>query len=56
MVLILMIPAKLATPGRPNMKIFREKVYEVIILYYDVTNKIIKPEFIKPQGYQTWIS
>ena len=33
--------AKLATPGLLKIKIFQNKCYEVIILDYDVTNKIL---------------
>ena len=33
--------AKLATPGLLKIKIFRNKAYDVIILHYDVTNKIL---------------
>ena len=38
---ILMMPAKLATPGFLKIKIFQSKGYDVIILGYDVTNKIL---------------
>ena len=38
---ILMMPAKLATPGLLKIKIFRNKGYDVIIPDYDVTNKIL---------------
>ena len=41
MVTILMMSAKLATPGLLKIKIFRNKGYDVIILDYDVTNKIL---------------
>ena len=41
MVTILMMPAKLAIPGRLKIKIFRKKCYDVIIPDYDVTNKIL---------------
>ena len=40
MVTILMMSAKLATQGRLKIKIFQQKGYEVIILEYEVTNKI----------------
>ena len=36
-----MMSAKLATPGFLKIKIFRSKAYNVIILHYDVTNKIL---------------
>ena len=38
---ILMISAKLVTPGLVKIKIFRNKGYDVIILDYDVTYKIL---------------
>ena len=38
---ILMMPAKLATPGLLKIKIFRNKGYDVVIRDYDVTNKIL---------------
>ena len=38
---ILMMSAKLATPGLLNIKIFRNKGYDVIILDYDINNKIL---------------
>ena len=41
MVTILMISAKLATPGLLKIKIFQNKGYDVIIPDYDVTNKIL---------------
>ena len=41
MVTILMMSAKLATPGLLKIKIFRNKGYDLIILDYDVTNKIL---------------
>ena len=36
---ILMMSAKLATPGLLKIKIFWNKGYDVIILDYDTTNK-----------------
>ena len=41
MVTILMMPAKLASPGLLTIKIFQNKGYDVIIPDYDVTNKIL---------------
>ena len=41
MVSILMMSAKLATPNLIKIKIFRNKGYDIIILNYDVTNKIL---------------
>ena len=38
---ILMISAKLATPGLLKIKIFQNRGYDVIILDYDVTKKIL---------------
>ena len=39
-VTILIISAKLATPDFRKIKIFQNKVDDVIILDYDVTNKV----------------
>ena len=39
MVTILMMPAKLASPGLLTIKIFQNKGYDVIIPDYDVANK-----------------
>ena len=36
-----MMSAKLATPGLLKIKMFRNKDYDVIILEYDVTNKVL---------------
>ena len=44
MVTILMMLAKLATPDFPKKKTFRNKNYSVIILDYDVSNKILSQE------------
>ena len=44
MVTILLISAKLANPGLPKIKIFRTKVYDIIIPDYDVTNNILLRE------------
>ena len=41
MVTILMMSAKLLTPGCLKLKIFQYKGYDVIILDYDVTIKIL---------------
>ena len=41
MVSILIISAKLATPGFLKIKVFFKKGYDVIILDYEVTNKIL---------------
>ena len=41
MVSILMMPAKLASPGLIKTKIFRNKSYGVIIPDYDVINKVL---------------
>ena len=35
------MPANIATPGLLEIKIFRNKDYDVIILDYDITNKIL---------------
>ena len=42
MVTILVMSAKLATPGLLKIKIFRNKVYDVIILDHDFTKKIYR--------------
>ena len=39
MVTILMISAKVATPGLRKIKVFRKKGYDVIIVVNDVTSK-----------------
>ena len=44
MVTIIMVLAKLLTPGLLEIKIFRNKGYDVIILDYDVTNKILSSD------------
>ena len=41
MVTILMMSAKLVTPGLLKIKIFRDKGYDVIIPDYDVTNEAL---------------
>ena len=41
MVTILMMSAKLATPGLVKIMTFRNKGYDVIILDYDVSNEIL---------------
>ena len=41
MVTIFMVSAKLAIPGLLEIKIFKNKGYDVIILDFDVTNKIL---------------
>ena len=41
MVTILMMSAKLSSPGRLKIQIFRYEGYNDIILEYDVTNKIL---------------
>ena len=44
MVTILMMSAKLATPSLLKIEIFQNKGYDVIILDYDITNKILLHE------------
>ena len=39
-----MMSAKLATPGLLKIKMFQNKGYDVVILDYDVTNKILSRE------------
>ena len=41
MVAILMMPAKLATPGLLKVKVFWNKGYEVIISVHNATKKIL---------------
>ena len=41
MVVILVISAKLATPGLLGIKAFQNKGYDIIISVNDVTNKIL---------------
>ena len=41
MVTILMMSAKLATPGLLKLKIFQNKGYDVIIIDYDIISKIL---------------
>ena len=41
MATILMMRAKLITPGLLKIKIFRNEGYDVIIPEYDVTNKVL---------------
>ena len=41
MVTILMMSAKLASPGLLKLKIFQNKGYDVIVLDYVVTNKML---------------
>ena len=45
MVTILMMSAKLATPSLLKIEIFQNKGYDVIILDYDITNKILLHEW-----------
>ena len=41
MVIILMMSTKMATPGLPEIRIFRNKSYDVIISVHDVTYKFL---------------
>ena len=41
MVTILMMSTKLASPALHDLKIIQKKIYDVIILDYDVTNEIL---------------
>ena len=41
MVAILIMSAKTTTPGLLKIKVFWTKVYDVIVLVYDITNKIL---------------
>ena len=44
MVTILMMSAKLSSPALLKLMIFQNKGYDVIILEYEVTNKILSRE------------
>ena len=44
MVTILMMSAKMATPGLLKIKVFWNKGYDVIISVHDVTNKILSSD------------
>ena len=44
MVAILMMPAKLVTLGRLEIKLFWNKVYDVIISVHDVTNNVFSQD------------
>ena len=44
MVAILMMPEKLATLGRLEIKLFWNKVYDVIISVHDVTNNVFSQD------------
>ena len=41
MVAILMMSVKMATPGLLKIRVFRNKVYDVIISVHDVPNKFL---------------
>ena len=41
MVAILMMSAKMTTPGLLRISIFQNKSYDIIIFVHDVTNKIL---------------
>ena len=41
LVAILMMPAKLATLDVLKIKVFRNKVYDVMIAVHDITNEIL---------------
>ena len=44
MVTILMMSAKMGIPDLFKEKVFLKKVYDVIIFFHDVTNKILSPD------------
>ena len=46
MAIILMISAKMATLGLLKIKLFLDKGYDVIIFFYEVTNKILSRDSI----------
>ena len=45
MVIILMMSAKMATPGPFKITVFWNKGYDVIISVYEVTNKILSRDW-----------
>ena len=54
MVTILMISAKIATPGLRKIKVFWKKDYDVIISVNDVTNKILSRDSNYIVDVVTW--
>ena len=54
MVTILMMSAKMATPGLCKIKIFWKKGYVVIIFVNNVTNKILSRDSIYILDVVTW--
>ena len=54
MVTILMISAKMATPGLRKIKIFWKKGYDVIIFVNDVTNEILSSDLDYIVNLVTW--
>ena len=54
MVTILMISAKMGTPGLRKKKVFWKKDYDVIIFVNDVTNKILSLDSNHIVDVVTW--
>ena len=54
MVTILMMSAKMATPGLRKIKVFWKKGYDVIIFVNDVTNKILSRDSNYIVDVVTW--
>ena len=54
MVTILMMSAKMATPGLRKIKVFWKKGYDVIIFVNDVTNKILSRDSNHIVDVVTW--
>ena len=54
MVKILMLSAKLATPGLLKIKVFWSKGYDVIILAFGATNKILSRDSIYIVNVVMW--
>ena len=46
MVTILMMSAKMATPGLFKIRVFWRKGYDVIVYVHEVTNKFLSPDSI----------
>ena len=54
MVTILMMSAKMATPGLCKIKVFWKKVYDVIMFVNDITNKILSRDSNYIVDVVTW--
>ena len=54
MVLILMMPAKVAALGLPKIKVFWSKGYDILISVHELTNKIVSCESNYIVGLVMW--